>query len=143
MKKLNLPDFTTETLKLLMKKKDKEIKMNEKLNFFGLASIGTILIMAVYVYWKTEGGTYIGESSLSFILSDPILLLIIAVLFFLLFTIFFYKRKFDKAENDVDKIREDLIDRQSEFWNTTELVAKRYQLLKFLKDKKDINLFHK
>lgn len=143
MKKLNLPDYTTETLKLLMKKKDKETKMNGMLNFFGLVSIGMILIMAGYVYWETEGGTNIGGSALSFILSDLILLLILAVLFFLFFTIFYYKRKFDKAEKDVDKIRDDLIDRQSEFWNTPELVAKRYQLLKFLKDKKDINLFHK
>lgn len=143
MNKLNLPDFTTETIKLLMKKKAKEISMGRKLNFFGVVSIGTIFFMAGYLYWKTEGGTNIGGSILSLILSDLILLLIIATLFYLLSTIFYYKRKFDKAEKDVDKIIEDLIDRSSEFWNTPELVSKRYQLLKFLKDKKDINLFHK
>lgn len=143
MEKLNLPDFTSETLKLLLKKKDKENKMDKKRNFFGLATIGIILLMTGYVYWKTAGATNTGGSALSFILGDPFLLLIITLLLILLFTIYYYKQKFDKAENDVDKIREDLIDRSSEFWNTPELVSKRYQLLKFLKEKKDINLFHK
>lgn len=143
MKKLNLSDFTTETIKLLMKKKTKEISMGRMLNFFGLMSIGMILFMTGYIYWKIEEGTNFGGSALSFILSDLVLLLIIVALFFLLSSIYYYKQKFDKAEKDVDKIREDLIDRHSEFWNTPELESKRYQLLKFLKEKKDINLFHK
>lgn len=143
MKKLNLPDFTTETVKSLMKKKDKENNIGRKLNFFGFTTIGVILFMAVYVYLIADGASNIGGSALGFILSDPVLLFLIAALFFLVFYINYYKRKFDKTEKDVDKIREDIIDRSPEFWNTPDLITKRYELFKFLKDKKDIDLFHK
>jgi hypothetical protein len=143
IKNLNLPDFTEHTVKSLIKKKDKETKIGKRLNFSGFSCIGIILFMAVYVYLITEGTSNIGRSALSFILSDPILLLIIAALFCTFFYINYYKHKFDKAENDVDKIREDIIDRSTEFWNTPDLMKKRYQLFKFLKDKKDIDLFHK
>lgn len=143
LNQMNISDMAKTTLLLLMKKKEKENKMQKILNSIGAINIFVILVFAMYFYFKMKTSGGIGSSALTFILSDIFILVLIAVLSLLIYSMFYFKRKFDKAEKDVDKIREDIMERSYEYWRTTDELQERYKVFKYLKDKADINLFHK
>ncbi|OIJ15891.1 hypothetical protein BKP35_02565 [Anaerobacillus arseniciselenatis] len=143
LKTMNISEEIKATLMSLMKKKEKEKKAEKKLNKVGFTTIGVIILFTVYFYFKIKVSGGLGASALSFILSDIMILIFIVSLMFLIFYMFEVKRKFDKAEKDVDKIRDDLIDRSSIIWRSPEERKLRYEVYKYLKDKQDINLFHK
>ncbi|MCT8138852.1 DUF2663 family protein [Anaerobacillus sp. CMMVII] len=143
LKQINITDLSKATLLSLMKKKEKENKMQTTLNFIGGFTIFVILIFAGYFYYKMKVTGGLGSSALTFIVSDIIIVTLLGILAFLIYSMFHFKRKFDKAEKDVDKIREDIMDRSYEFWRTQEELQERYKVFKYLKDSQDINLFHK
>jgi DMSO/TMAO reductase YedYZ heme-binding membrane subunit len=143
LKQIKISDLSKTTLLLLMKKKDKENKMQKALNFIGIITIVIIVVFTTYFYYKLRVNGGLGSSVLTFIVSDIVILGFLAVLSFLLYSMSYFKRKFDKAEKDVDKIREDIMDRSTEFWKTKEELQERYKVFAYLKDKEDINLFHK
>lgn len=137
-----LPEMTQQPIRSLLKKKEKEAKMEKILIRYGIITIAVIVAFAVYIYMKLKT-VGIGNSALTFLMGDLIILIFIAALISLFFIVNYYKRKFEKAEKDVDKIREDMIDRTSDIWNTEALLNCRYPIFKLLKDVKDIDLFHK
>lgn len=141
LKGMKISEHSKATLKLLMKKKEKENKYQSLLDWVGFSTLGVILVFGLYFYVASRDG--VGVTVLSFILNDVILLTILALLASLLYAMFYLKRKFDKAEKDVDKIRDDILDRSPDFWKTKEELQERYKIFKYLKEKQDINLFHK
>ncbi len=143
LQQINISDMAKTTLLLLMKKKEKEKSIQKILDFNGTFNFVLIICLTIYFYFKLQFAGGLGSSALSFILSDNIILLFIFVLFFSIYSMVHFRRKFDKAEKDVDKIREDMMDRSNEFWKTPEELQERYKVFKYLKDKEDINLFHK
>lgn len=143
LKQINISDLSKKTLLSLMKKKEKENKMQKKLNWVGGFTILVLVTLAAYLYYKMKMNGGVGNSALTFILSDTLILTFMAILSILIYSMFQFKRKFDKAEKDVDKIREDIMDRSYEFWKTKEELEERYKVFEYLKDKEDINLFHK
>ncbi|RXJ03906.1 DUF2663 family protein [Anaerobacillus alkaliphilus] len=143
LKQVNISDHSKTTLLFLMKKKEKENKMQRNLNIIGVTTIITILLFASYFYYKMKINGGLGTSALNFILNDSLLLFLMATLAFLLYSMFYFKKKFDKAEKDVDKIRDDILDRSMDYWKTKDELKERYKVFKYLKDKQDINLFHK
>ncbi len=143
LKQIKISDHSKTTLLYLMKKKEKENKMQRNLNIIGITSIIIILLFASYFYYKMKINGGLGSSVLSFILNDGLLLFFMALLALLLYSMFHFKKKFDKAEKDVDKIRDDILDRSTDFWKSKDELKERYKVYKYLKDKQDINLFHK
>lgn len=53
------------------------------------------------------------------------------------------QKKFEKAEKDFEELKEDVIDRSSDIWNSEVLEVKRIAQYHELKNKYDINLYHK
>lgn len=143
LKQINISELSKKTLLSLMKKKEKENKMQKRLNWVGGVTIMVIVTLATYFYFKMKMNGGVGSSALTFILSDTLILTFMAILSMLIYSMFQFKRKFDKAEKDVDKIREDIMDRSYEFWRTKEELEERYKVFEYLKDKEDINLYHK
>ncbi|MFC5714181.1 DUF2663 family protein [Thalassorhabdus alkalitolerans] len=52
------------------------------------------------------------------------------------------KRKLVKAEEEFEKLREELIQRSEELWDTKERWETRHELFSCLQENYDINLFH-
>lgn len=143
IKRMNISDVPANILDSLVKKKSKEVTYRNRLLKCGLLLICTCLLFVSYFFYKTNGTGHIGINPLSFVLSDKIFLLLLLFFSSLLCFLNYYKKKFDKAEKELDKLREEVIDRGSEIWDPLEDRNKHVNILKHLKDAYDINLFHK
>ncbi|WP_179298773.1 DUF2663 family protein [Evansella halocellulosilytica] len=133
--------YHTVVEQALIKAKVKEQKaeknlMNAGYMFFVLLFIVIAYGIYSFIYTKQV------EAYITHILSDQLLIFLL----FLLAISFFYmkvkKDKLDKAEKDYEELLEDIIDRAPEIWPSS-YKSKHINRLHELKDKHDINLFHK
>ncbi|SDZ68820.1 Protein of unknown function [Evansella caseinilytica] len=138
----NVQAYHEVVVKALIEAKQKEVKAEKKLIQAGICFIFVLIIGCGYLFYQlTVHG--VGSSFLSFLLSDIYILSWLAALF-ITYKLFEAKsKKFEKAENDFDELKEDIIDRSSDIWHTAQLEEIRMHQYHDLKTKHDINLYHK
>lgn len=143
IKKMNISEIPATILEGLINKKRKEETFRNRLLKCALSLLCTVILFIIYFIFKTSGTGNIGSNPLSFILEDKIFLMLFMLFFILLGRMTFLQKKFDKAEKEVDALREEIIDRSSEIWDTIEDWNQRVIIYKHLNETYDINLFHK
>ena len=143
IKKMNISDVPASILDSLVKKKRKEELYRKRLINSGLLLVCSILLFVVYFLFKTNGTGEIGSNPITFLLGDKFFRILFCFFCSLLGVLNYNKKKFDKAEKELDKLREEFIDRGSEIWDPFEDRGKYVSILKDFKKMYDINLFHK
>ncbi|MBU9714275.1 DUF2663 family protein [Evansella tamaricis] len=129
-------------IEALIEAKGKEEKAEKDVEKWGYIFLGILVAGLIYVAIKFLTGGQV-TSYLTFIISDALLLLWIAILV-ISFHIFNVKSKnYEKKEKDYDELKEDIIDRSSDIWNSNELEELRLEKYQELAEKHDINLYHK
>ncbi|MBU9723989.1 MULTISPECIES: DUF2663 family protein [Bacillaceae] len=138
----NVKSYDTIVLDALIEAKMKEVKAEKDVTKWGYFFLSVLLAGVVYLVVKLSTGVAVG-SYLTFLLSDIFLLIWLGLLF-IGFHFFTMKSKyFEKKEKDFDELKEDIIDRASDIWNSPELERKKLLQYQELKEKYDINLYHK
>ncbi|UCZ54739.1 YpbF family protein [Bacillus shivajii] len=125
----------------LIEAKQKEQKAEDRLTKAGYVFFSLLFAVILYgaysiIYTKNV------QAYLTHVLSDQILLFLILILSVSFYYMKTKKDKLDKAEKDYEELLEETIDRLSDIWPTSE---KEEVLVRFheMKDKHDVNLFHK
>ncbi|WP_158282150.1 DUF2663 family protein [Salipaludibacillus keqinensis] len=126
----------------IIKAKTKEVKAEKRLFRAGLYMLGIIAIFSLYLSfnWKvlTESSSFLAG-----IATDPIVLLFMLLTGLVYVHLHNMKFKYEKAESDYDKLKEDMIERASEIWSDSNRWKDRPEILRDLKEKYNINLYHK
>ncbi|ADU30097.1 YpbF family protein [Evansella cellulosilytica] len=129
-------------IKALIEAKEKEEIAEKKMMKYGSLFLTVLLAGFIYIVIKLTTGEAI-SSYLSFILADPIILLWIVAVFVAFYFFDARSKKYEKAEKDFDALKEDVIDRSSDIWSSNDLEMKRIAQYHELKNKYNINLYHK
>ncbi|MBB5172928.1 DUF2663 family protein [Texcoconibacillus texcoconensis] len=126
----------------LLKCKQKEKEAEKKVYRAGYCFFFVLAISLIYVtFLLLQTGT--PNSYLTLILGDQWLLLLLLMMSLSFYQVTMRKSKLDKAEKDFDELREDIIDRLSDIWDTEENWKEKHKLFQELKNDYDINLFYK
>lgn len=126
----------------IIKAKLKETKTEKKLFQAGLYVLGSVA--GFFLYISSQWDLLINSSSmLTTIASDPIVLIFMSLLGISYVYLQNKKFKFEKAEKDYDKLKEDMIERASQIWSTPDEWKERSRVFDELKRTYDINLYHK
>nr|WP_246421507.1 DUF2663 family protein [Texcoconibacillus texcoconensis] len=126
----------------MLKCKQKEKEAEKKVYRAGYCFFFVLAISLIYVtFLLLQTGT--PNSYLTLILGDQWLLLLLLMMSLSFYQVTMRKSKLDKAEKDFDELREDIIDRLSDIWDTEENWKEKHKLFQELKNDYDINLFYK
>lgn len=138
----DIDDYFDVIEKALIKAKTKEVKAEKQMIYSGIFVLALLFLGVMYIVFMLRS-TGNSNSYLTLIISDNIILLWIAALFVTFFYFDSKTKNFEKAEKDYEELVEDIIDRSSDIWNTEELQRKKSVQFRKLKEKYDINLYHK
>ncbi|MCR6110621.1 DUF2663 family protein [Bacillus sp. A301a_S52] len=133
----------TFMINAIIKAKGKEKAAEKKLVRVGFLVILSLISLTVYVFKNWMQWFQAEGSIFQKIMTDPF------ILFFTILSIITFAwlqqvtAKFEKAEKDYDQLKEDMIDRAADIWSSPEAWKKRSEIFRELKEKHDINLYHK
>lgn len=135
-------DFHEVIIQALIDAKNKETKAEKNMIRSGLFFLSLLLAGIIYIaiLLQTTGQP---SSYLSLIMSNNYILFWIAALFVVFFYFDSKTKSFEKAEKDYEELIEDIIDRSADIWDSEQLQAKKANQFRELKEKYDINLYHK
>lgn len=140
--KVRVESIENYLVKAIIKAKLKETKTEKRLFRAGLYVLGSVAGFLFYL--STQWDSLINSSSmLTTIASDPIVLIFMSLLGISYVYLQNIKFKFEKAEKDYDKLKEDMVDRAHDIWSTPEEWKERSRVFDELKRTYDINLYHK
>lgn len=134
-------DYHEVIIEALIEAKQKEEKAEKAMMKWGLFFLVVLIGGIIYIALKLMSVEV--SSYLSLLLSDMVIVIWIAALFFCFYYFDQKSKKFEKAEKDFEELKEDVIDRSSDIWNSEALEVKRIAQYHELKNKYDINLYHK
>ncbi|MDQ0257673.1 hypothetical protein J2S74_005135 [Evansella vedderi] len=137
-----IKEYHEVIIEALIEAKQKEEKAEKTMMKWGLLFLGILAAGIIYIVLKLMSGESV-SSYLSLLLSDIIIVVWLAVLFFCFYYFDVKSKKYEKAEKDFEELKEDVIDRASDIWNSNQLEVKRISQYHELKNKYDINLYHK
>ncbi|WP_026689450.1 DUF2663 family protein [Alteribacter aurantiacus] len=126
----------------LVKAKQKEKVAEKKVVRAGLICLCMIILTVLYVTLAVFF-THHSSQYWSVMIHDPILLILIGVL---VYTFAYLKKKKsaqEKADKDFKKLREDIIDRSMDVWQTQGVTNDRNVYYDYLLKNHNINLYHK
>ncbi|MFA9556114.1 DUF2663 family protein [Evansella sp. AB-rgal1] len=130
-------------IEALIKAKVKVETAEKALMKTGLTFLSILILGIAYIVLRITSGEGVSGSYLTMLISDWIILAWIAMLFISFYFFEGKSKKFEKTEKDFDELKNDIIDRSSEIWNSNQLEVKRIAQFHELKNKYDINLYHK
>lgn len=134
-----MSDVGIVLIQTLIERKEKEKQAEKRLYLWSIISIVCLILGCGYFL------LYINRAFefLSFLLNNQFFLLICCMFAISLLQVNLAKKKLDKAEEEYDSLRYEIIERAEEIWNTEELWKERDLLYDELKKKFDVNLYHK
>ncbi|MDG5787637.1 DUF2663 family protein [Evansella sp. AB-P1] len=135
-------EYHEVVIEALIKAKEKEEKAEKALFRTGLFFLVILLCGVAYIFLKLSSGDSV-SSYLRLLISDGIILTWLVALFISFYFFEGRSKKYEKAEKDFEELKEDIIDRSSDIWNSNQLEVKRIAQYHELKNKYDINLYHK
>ncbi|WP_078576899.1 DUF2663 family protein [Salipaludibacillus agaradhaerens] len=136
-------EIDTFMIKAIIKAKNKEKAAEKKLMRVGFLVILSLISLTVYAFknwiqWFQAEGSIFQK-----IITDPFILFLTIVFIITFAWLQQVTVKFEKAEKDYDQLKEDMIDRAADIWSSPEAWKKRSDVFRELKEKHDINLYHK
>ncbi|WP_100488126.1 DUF2663 family protein [Sporolactobacillus pectinivorans] len=137
-----LPALTFEILQELIKRKEKETFWKKRQSIAGIFLMvsGCIFVLYFFIVRNQRLTTLHGIAQ---IISEPSSWLIGAAGLLLFFIYIRTYRAAEDAEDDFDELRAEVIDRGWELWPKEHEGNGRYEVMHYLLDEKDINLFYK
>ncbi len=123
----------------IIERKAEEVRAEKILNRWSYTSIICLVIGGCYFLVNF----YYSYSFIHVLANDFFMFCIIALFGISLLQVKLAKNKLDKAEDDYDQLRSEMIERSEEIWNTEELWKERDYVYEQLKKKFDVNLYHK
>ncbi|UTR14603.1 YpbF family protein [Salipaludibacillus sp. LMS25] len=130
-------------IRAIIKAKNKEKAAEKKLIRVGFLVIFSLISLTVYVFKNWMHWFQVEGSIFQTIITDPYILFL-TILFIITFAwLQQVTLKFEKAEKDYDQLKEDMIDRAADIWSSPDDWKKRPDIFRELKEKHDINLYHK
>ncbi|GAE25685.1 hypothetical protein JCM9140_1692 [Halalkalibacter wakoensis JCM 9140] len=131
-------------LEELISRKEKLEKMEKAKMLWSLFAMGCVAVFLLF------GTTVLSNQQLSFqtnllsaMVSHPLILVLMLLLSIGFIQLHFFGKKAKKAEKEFDQLREELIDRNTEFWDNDTDWKAREALYSYVKKEHDINLYHK
>ncbi|UOE92388.1 DUF2663 family protein [Alkalihalobacillus sp. LMS39] len=130
-------------LDTLIERKEEEEKTEKLLKRWAVTTIICLLIGLIYCYLLFTEARFIQLSQLQVVSSNVTIFMLVGLFMFCLLQVKYRKKKFDKAEEEYETLRHEIIERAEELWDTTERWEHRYDVFDELKSTYDVNLFHK
>ncbi|WP_078553227.1 DUF2663 family protein [Bacillus alkalicellulosilyticus] len=128
-------------LDTLVERKNKEKKIETLLTNWSLTTLGCLLLGCIYGYYTFSSQNV--QNKLDGMASNILLFVFIGILAVCLSQIKLVKKKLEKAEDEFDALRFEVIERSEELWDTKERWKNREKVYELMKNEYDVNLFHK
>ncbi|SER45524.1 DUF2663 family protein [Salipaludibacillus aurantiacus] len=130
-------------IEAVIKAKEKETVSEKRVIRAGTAVLLCTGFLVMYVIYQWSRMTQMESAFLLNLIADPIVLMFMLIIGLTYAILQNEKYKYEKAEKDYDLLKEDIIDRASEIWSSPESWEERAELFSDLKQKHNINLYHK
>ncbi|MCE7791048.1 YpbF family protein [Salipaludibacillus sp. CUR1] len=130
-------------IEAVIKAKEKETVSEKRVIRAGTAVLLCAGVLVMYVIYQWSRMTQMESAFLLNLIADPIVLMFMLIIGLSYAILQNEKYKYEKAEKDYDLLKEDIIDRASEIWSSPEAWEERAELFSELKQKHNINLYHK
>lgn len=134
-----LSDVGKVLIEEIIERKLEEVKAEKLLNRWSYTTIICLIIGGIYFVLNFSYSFHF----LHALINDIFMLIIAAIFGICLIQVKLAKKKLDKAEEEYDSLRYEMIERCEEIWNTEELWRERDFVYEQLKKKYDVNLYHK
>ncbi|GAE35892.1 DUF2663 family protein [Halalkalibacter akibai] len=136
------PEIVGIMLEELVARKNKVEKMEKAKMRWSLFAMGCAAIFFLFGY-KAFGNVGMSNNILNVLLGSPLILVLLLLLSIGFIQLNFFVKKTTKAEKEFDELREELISRSTELWETDDTWESREAVYSFMKREHDINLYHK
>ena len=122
--------------------KRKEEKAKQCVNFWG-AFVLVVLAIFLLISWYFNRSLDLTLSNILYSIRNVFSLAAIVCIVFGIGKLMFAKKDYEKAEDEFEQLREEIIDRQEQLWDTAERWENRSELFTEIDKQYGINLFHK
>lgn len=134
-----LSDVGKYLIQEIIERKAEEIRAEKILNRWSYTAIICLVVGGGYFLLNF----YYSYSFIHVLANDIFMFCIIALFGISLLQVKLAKDKLEKAEEDYDNLRAEMIERSEEIWNTEQLLKDRDYVYELLKKNYDVNLYHK
>jgi hypothetical protein len=139
----NIDEVTKQMMLAVIEKKQKFerlktiVKVLRVITFVGFSSF--FIYIALFIVYSNN---FIISSMIDDFLNRPEHLYILLVLFSMYWMILFYQKKCEKAEEEFDALRCEIIQKSNDLWKEEKEWKERYKLFEWMKQQYDINLYY-
>ncbi|MCA0985822.1 DUF2663 family protein [Guptibacillus algicola] len=146
LKQWNLPqpqsDVTLVLLNELVERKMEEKQYKAKSQFYSYVFMLLLVGSGGLIVYQLQVSTSILWEVFSFSRA-PFIVILIMLTGFVYYLLRRVTKKLKKAEDELDSLRLEVIDRSEELWKNESQWEKRHDVFTYMKDNFDINLFYK
>jgi hypothetical protein len=139
----NIDEVTKQMVLAVIEKKQKFERLKTRvtalqiITFIGFSSF--FIYVALFIVYPNY---LIISSIIDDFLNRPEHLYILLILFSMYWSILFYQKKCDKAEEEFHALRCEIIQKSNDLWKEKEEWKERYKLFEWMKKQYDINLYY-
>lgn len=138
------PEVVKVMLEELVTRKNKVEKMEKAKTRWSLFSMFSASIFCLFGYQAFQvQQTSLNSNILNALVGQPAVLLLMLLLSIGFIQLHFFGKKEKKAEKEYDELREEIIVRSPEFWETDVTWESREAVFSYMKNEHDINLYHR
>lgn len=146
LKQWNLPrpqsDVTLVLLNELVERKMEEKEYKAKSQFYSYVFMLLLVGSGGLIVYQLQVSTSILWEVFS-LSKAPFIVVLIMLTGFVYYLLRRVTKKLKKAEDELDSLRLEVIDRSEELWKSESQWEKRHDVFTYMKDNYDINLFYK
>ncbi|WP_270179091.1 DUF2663 family protein [Alkalihalobacillus sp. CinArs1] len=146
LKQWNLPqpqsDVTLVLLSELVDRKREERQYKAKSEFYSYALMILLVVSGGFLVYQLQVSSSILWEAFS-LSKAPFIVLMFLLNGFVYYQLKRVTKKLNKAEDELDSLRLEVIDRSEELWKSEAQWEKRHDVFSYMKEEYDINLFYK
>ncbi|WP_377888758.1 DUF2663 family protein [Alkalihalobacillus sp. R86527] len=146
LKQWNLPqpqsDVTLVLLNELVERKLEEKQYKAKSQYYGYAFMLLLVASGSLMVYQLQVTTSVLWEVFSFS-KAPFIVILLMLTGFVYYLLRRVTKKLKKAEDELDSLRLEVIDRSEELWKNESQWEKRHDVFSYMKENYDINLFYK